>query len=89
MLFLCGECLHATIKDNAQCVTCLPIKSKNTMNINCSSGFYDKYPEYNIRDEELDDGLNASIIYSSVYTYQANCATYGIISNWTGCMQSM
>ena len=51
MVFPCGECLHATIKDTAQCITCLPIKSKNITNIKCALGFCDEYLEYNICDE--------------------------------------
>ena len=51
MVLPCGECLHATIKDTAQCITCLPIKSKNITNIKCALGFCDEYLEYNICDE--------------------------------------
>ena len=64
------ESLHATIKDSAQCITCLPIKPKNMIHIKCALGFFDEFPEYNVINEELDDGPNASIIHFSVYTYQ-------------------
>ena len=43
--FLGGGCLHATIKDVAQCITCLPIKRKNMIHIKCDLGFCDEFPE--------------------------------------------
>ena len=49
--------------------------------INCDLGFCDQFSEYNIPDEELDDGTNASLIHFSVYIYQERCATNGKNSN--------
>ena len=69
-MFPDGEFLHATIKDAAQCIPCLPIKPKNMIHINCALGFCDEFTDYNIPNEALDDGPNASIIHFSVYTYQ-------------------
>ena len=40
-LFQDGEYLHATIKDAAQCITCIPIKPKNIIEIKCTLGFCD------------------------------------------------
>ena len=37
--------------------------------------------EYNIPDEELDDGHNDSLKHFSVCTYQGRCETHGIIPN--------
>ena len=34
-----GEILHATIKDAAQCINCIPIKPKNTIHIKCDYFF--------------------------------------------------
>ena len=76
-----GECLHTTIKDAVECITCLPIKPKNMIRIKCALGFCDECPEYNIPSEELDDGPNASIIHFSVYTYQGRCSIHGTIPN--------
>ena len=36
------EVLHATIKDADQCITCIPIKPKNMIHINCDLGFCDE-----------------------------------------------
>ena len=80
-MFPDGECLHATIKYAAQCITCIHIKPRNMIHIKCDLGFCDECPEYNIIDEEIDDGTNDSIINFSVYTYQGICTTYGIITN--------
>ena len=44
-MFTDGECLHATIKDATQCITCLPIKPKNMTNIKRDFGFFYEYPE--------------------------------------------
>ena len=70
-----------TIKDATNCITCLPITPKNMIHIKCDLGFGDECTEYNIPDEEIDDGPDDSIIHFSVYTYQGICATYGIITN--------
>ena len=40
-LFTDGECLHANIKDAAQCISCTPIKLKNSINMKCVLGFCD------------------------------------------------
>ena len=53
------------------------------IHIKCDLSFCDKCPKYNSNDKELDDGPNASIIYSSVYDYQVRCETCGIIANGT------
>ena len=76
-----GEFLYANIKDADQCITCLHIKPNNMVHIKCALGFCDKFPEYNISDEELYDGPNSPIIHFRVYTYQVRCATHGIITN--------
>ena len=34
-----GECLHATIKDAAKCITYIPVKPNNMINIKCDFGF--------------------------------------------------
>ena len=44
-VFIDGECLHATIKDAAQCITCLPIKANNIINIKCDLGFCDEFTD--------------------------------------------
>ena len=75
------ECLHDTIKDVAQCITCIPIKPNDIIHIKCDLFFCDEYPEYIIPNEGLDDGPNASITQFSVYTYQGRCATNGIFPN--------
>ena len=36
----CDECLHADIKDSAQCITILSIKPKNIIHIKFSLGFF-------------------------------------------------
>ena len=41
--------------------------------------FCDEWSEYNIPDEELDDGPNAPLNFFSVYNYLGRCATHGII----------
>ena len=76
-----GGCLHATIKDSAQGTTCYIIKTNNTIHIKCDLGCCDECPEYNITNEEIDDGPNNSIISFSVYTYQGGCAKHGITPN--------
>ena len=76
-MFPDGGCLHNTIKNAAQCITCLPIKPNNIINIKCDL-FFDNSPEYNITDKELDYEPNASIMHLSVYTYQRICATHGL-----------
>ena len=43
--------------------------------------FCDECPEYNILDEELDGGPNASFVHFSVYTYHGRFVTRGIILN--------
>ena len=52
-MFLYSECLHAVIKDAAQYITCLPIKPNNIIHIKCALAFCDKFPGYNITNEEL------------------------------------
>ena len=47
----------------------------------CALGFCDECPKWIIPDKELDDGLNAPLIYFSVYKYQGICAKHGIITN--------
>ena len=47
-VFSYGECLHANIKDNAQCIACLNIKPNNMILIKFVCGFCDGCPEYNI-----------------------------------------
>ena len=76
-----GECLHASIKYSTRYITCLPIKKNNIIHIKCALVFCDEFHEYNIPDEELDGGPNASLIRFSVYTYQVGCATRGILPN--------
>ena len=61
-----GGFLHANIKYAAQCITYLPIKPMNMINIKCALVFNDECPEYNIPNEELDGGPNDSIIHFSV-----------------------
>ena len=51
------------------------------INIKFALHFFYEFTEYNILDEELDNGLNASIIHFGVYTYQGRCATHGMIKN--------
>ena len=80
-MFPDGECLHATFKDAAQFITCIPIKTNNMVHINCALDFCDYFPEYNIPDEELDYGPNDSMINFIVYTHQRRCATNGKILN--------
>ena len=80
-MFWYGECLHATIKDAAQCITCLSIKPNNMIHIKCALGVCDECPEYNIPDEELDDGPNVSLLHFIVYNYQGRCAAHAKISN--------
>ena len=80
-MFPHGECLHATIKYAAQCITCIHIKPRNIIHIKCDVGFCYECPEYNIIAEEIDDGPNDSIINFSVYTYKGRCTTHGIIKN--------
>ena len=63
-----GECLHATINDAGQCITCIPNKPNNIIHIKFE--FLYVCPEYIISDEELYDGPNAPLIHFSVYTYQ-------------------
>ena len=46
-----GECLHDTIKDADQCITCISIKPNNMILIKCALYFCDEYPEYNIMYE--------------------------------------
>ena len=43
--------------------------------------FCDECTDYNITDDELDDGPNDSLTRFSVYTYQVRRATHGIIPN--------
>ena len=62
-VFRYGKCLHATINNEVQCITCIPIKPKNIIQIKCDLYFCDEYHEYNITDEELDDGPNALWIH--------------------------
>ena len=78
-MFPDGEFLHDTIKDAAQCITYLPIKPNNMININCDLCFCYECPEYNIPNEEQYDVPNASMINFSVYTYHGICTTHGII----------
>ena len=42
-VFQDGEFLQTTIKDAAQCITCLPTKPKNMIHIKCTLGFCDEY----------------------------------------------
>ena len=49
-VFPYGGVLHATIKYEAQCTTCIPIKPKNMINIKCNLGFYDECRRYIIPD---------------------------------------
>ena len=58
-MFTYGEFLYATIKDAAQCISYIPIKPKNMINIKCTLWFCDECTENNILDEKLDDGTNA------------------------------
>ena len=43
-----GEFLYAAIKYEAQCITCLSIKTNNMVNIKCALGFCDECPDYNL-----------------------------------------
>ena len=61
-----GECLNATIKDDAQCITSLFIKPNNIIHIKCALSFCDEWHEYNITYELLYDGPNASLIRFSI-----------------------
>ena len=78
-IFLSCECLHATIKDAPQCISCLPIKPNNMLYIKCDLSFCDECPEYNIFDEELDDERNFPLVLFSIYPYQGICEKHGII----------
>ena len=49
-VFTDDECLLDTIKDTVQCITCLPIKPNNMINIMCVLFFCDECPELNIPD---------------------------------------
>ena len=80
-MFPYSECLHATIKDTSQCITCIDIKPNNMVHVRFDLSFCDEFPEYNVPSEELDDVPNASIIHFSVYTYQGRCETRGIVPN--------
>ena len=40
-----GECLHALIKYGAWRITCIPIKPRNIIHINCDLGFCDECTE--------------------------------------------
>ena len=81
-LFSDGRFLHATIKDADQCISCTPIKPNNFIHIKCGLGFF-YCPEYNITDEELDDGPNAPLIHFIFYIYQEKCEKHVIIPNGT------
>ena len=54
-----GECLHSNIKYSDQCIIYLPIKPMNMIHIKCALVFFDDCHEYNIPDEEPDDGANS------------------------------
>ena len=54
-----GECLHFNIKYSDQCIIYLPIKPMNMIHIKCALVFFNDCPEYNIPDEEPDDGPNS------------------------------
>ena len=49
-VFLNVECLHATIKDAAKCISCTTIKLKNIINMNCDLGFCYECPKQIIPD---------------------------------------
>ena len=80
-VFTYGECLHATIKYSAQCISCNHNKTKNIINMKCDLGFCDECLKYIIPDEELDYGKNTPLILFSVYNYQEWCAKHGIVTN--------
>ena len=82
-MFADGGCLHATIKDADQYITCLHIKPKNMIHINFTLWFYYEFSECNIPNENLYGGPNASLIHFSVYTDQVICGTHVIIINGT------
>ena len=65
-----GECLHATIKDVSQCISCTPINPNNSIQMNCDLGFCDKFPKYIIPDKQFYYGPDSLLILFSVYTYQ-------------------
>ena len=43
--FPVGECLHANIKDAAQCITCITIKQNVMINIKRALGFWYEFTE--------------------------------------------
>ena len=51
------------------------------IHIKCALVFCDEFSEYNIPDEELDDGPNASLFHFGIYAYQGIFRTHGIIPN--------
>ena len=51
------------------------------IHIKCDLCFCDKWDEYNIPDEKLNNGPNPSSINFNVYIYQVICATHGIVPN--------
>ena len=80
-MFSDSECLHVTIKDADQCISCTYIKPENIIKIKCDLGFCDECPKCIIPDEELDYVTNASFIHFSVYTYKGRFANHGITPN--------
>ena len=46
-----GECLNATIKDTAQCISCTPINLNNIIPMKCDLWFCDGCTKYIIPDE--------------------------------------
>ena len=55
-------------KHAAHTITCTPIKPDNIINMKCDLGFCEKFTNYIITDEELDDVPNAQLIHYNVYT---------------------
>ena len=80
-LFPDGECLHATIKVAAQCISCNHIKPKNIIHMKCSLGFCCECPTYIGPDEEPNYGPNDPFVHFVVYTYQVICVKHGMIPN--------
>ena len=66
-VFQYGQFLYATFKYSFHCISYTPNKPKNIIHIKFALGFGDELPEYNITDEELEDGPNSPLIHVSVY----------------------
>ena len=43
--------ITCSYKDTAQCITYIPIKQRDIINIKCALSFFDEFTSYNIPDE--------------------------------------